>query len=1140
MYVNTILCRIYISNAGRTLDLSAGTVNVASLKTLTIAGGNTLVNATGSLWSGPGTVNVNGGTLTITGNVMHPAGTGGTKFRFGVASTIAGTGTLTNSAGGSLNLNSDTVNAALVNNGTLTLFGSTINGAFSNNAGGTINQSFAGSTIANGFTNNGTINFNTLTITVGALTNAGAINGTAVNSTLNAAVVNTGAIIVNKNTSISGLFSSPAGASSVNGNGSTLSLNGGVNVDGMTVDNALLAINGTAPARFDNITFRNYAVTATPLLLNFINATGTFNNLQFLQLPTTGKYISVAGAGNTITVAGVGRKPLYGIPKTSVATGSTLLWGAITDNTDGDAINDATEMLFNSDPVLATSLPAVQLIGQTDSLGVAHANAVFDAGGSNDTNPYGLNTTEGMDIDPVGHRLFVADRGQNRILAFQLNALNHIASRKAVAVLGQADFEHADTDRGGAASANTLDSPNDVSYYNDGVNKWLLVADRDNNRLLIYNITAGVTNGMNAVNVLGQTTFAASGFAINQSTFHFIRGVKVATVGTQTILFASDGANDRVLGWNITAGGLAALTNGQAADYVLGQPNFTTNGTVRNQSSLDDPKGMALWNNILFVADYVNDRVLGFDLGVNAANLITTPQGMAASHVLGQPNFTTNGVGVTRSSLNGPTFAAVDGNYLFVSDWVEDRVVVYNLALLANGMNAAYVYGQANFTANLGAVGQNRLNGPDGLAVAPGQWLFVGEDVNDRVVSYNLATLAADITNLAYGPNAANVIGQSNWAPGTPDGNETGLFDANGSSDVGAVGVKSPGDSVLGSVQGTNYLFVADAGNSRVLAFATDANGAPLDLQADFVLGQADFDHVAATTTASSLRRPTGVAFDAATSRLFVSDELDDRIVIYDLSAGIGNGMAASLVLGQTTFTGHFSGRSSTRVNTPKRMAVGTVGGVKYLFVADNLNGRVLMFNISGVITNSMAASFVLGAANFNVSGTVASQSEMEGPSGLDFDQATGRLFVVDGPAHRIMVWDLSSGVVTNGMAAANVIGQTTFGSTLLGTTASKFSSPVDAAFDSSRNILWVSDYNNNRLLGFDLGAGITNGMSAGFVIGQPDFVTSAARTEEKVPGVTTGRERDGFALERPFGIHVSSGGHLYVPEDFGDRLVIY
>jgi hypothetical protein len=788
------------------------------------------------------------------------------------------------------------------------------------------------------------------------------------------------------------------------------------------------------------------------------------------------------------------------------------------------------------------AVPAPMLLGQSDSLGVANANAVFDAGGSNDTNPYGLNTTEGMDIDPVGHRLFVADRGQNRILVFQLDALNHIASRKAVAVLGHADFEHADTDRGGAASANTLDSPNDVSYYNDGVNKWLLVADRDNNRILIYDITAGVTNGMSAAKVLGQTTFTTTAAGITQSKFNLTRSAKVATVGTQTVLFASDGANDRVLGWNITAGGLAALTNGQAADYVLGQPDFITNGTVRNQSSLDNPKGMTQWNNILFVADYVNDRVLGFDLGVNAGNLIAAPQGMAASFVLGQANFTTNGAAVNQSSLNGPTFMAIDSqsNLLFVSDWSDDRVVVFNLATLANGMNASFVYGQANFTSTLGAVGQNRLDGPDGLAVAPGQRLFVGEDTNDRIVSYDLATLPASIVSQAYGPNALNVIGQSDWIPGTPDGNETGLFDANGSSDVGVVGVKNPGDSVLGAVQGTNYLFVADAGNSRVLAFAADANGAPLDMQADFVLGQVDFDHVAATTTASSLRKPTGVAFDAATSRLFVSDELDDRIVVYDLGVGIGNGMAAGLVLGQTTFTGHFSGRSSTTVNTPKRMAVGTVGGVKYLFVADNVNDRVLMFNISGAITNGMAASFVLGQVDFISNGTTASQTELTDPEGVDFDQASGRLFVADGIANRVMIWDLSPGVVTNGMAATNVIGQTTFTSTASGLAANRFNNAVDAAFDSTRGILWVSDYSNNRLTGFELGAGITNGMSAGFVIGQPDFVTSAARTEEKVAGVTTGKERDGFALERPFGIHASSGGHLYVPEDFGDRLVIY
>src|SRR5439155_248187 len=45
------------------------------------------------------------------------------------------------------------------------------------------------------------------------------------------------------------------------------------------------------------------------------------------------------------------------------------------------------------------------------------------------------------------------------------------------------------------------------------------------------------------------------------------------------------------------------------------------------------------------------------------------------------------------------------------------------------------------------------------------------------------------------------------------------------------------------------------------------------------------------------------VAYDAAHNRLFAADPDNQRVLVWDLAAGITNGMAAKYVLGQATFT---------------------------------------------------------------------------------------------------------------------------------------------------------------------------------------------------------------------------------------------
>jgi hypothetical protein len=96
-------------------------------------------------------------------------------------------------------------------------------------------------------------------------------------------------------------------------------------------------------------------------------------------------------------------------------------------------------------------------------------------------------------------------------------------------------------------------------------------------------------------------------------------------------------------------------------------------------------------------------------------NTIPTSNFQAANLVLGQPNFTSNGVGVTSSTLGNPRGVHGDGMHLFVSDTSYNRVLVWNSPPTSNQQAADSVVGQINFTsstANSGGLSATSLDSP--------------------------------------------------------------------------------------------------------------------------------------------------------------------------------------------------------------------------------------------------------------------------------------------------------------------------------------------------------------------------------------------------------------------------------------------
>lgn len=322
-------------------------------------------------------------------------------------------------------------------------------------------------------------------------------------------------------------------------------------------------------------------------------------------------------------------------------------------------------------------------------------------------------------------------------------------------------------------------------------------------------------------------------------------------------------------------------------------------------------------------------------------------------------------------------------------------------------------------------------------------------------------------------------------------------------------------------------LFVGVAGsNYRVDVYDLDSNNMPVDHTADYILGQPDFatDNNETTQNGGAVQY-AGVAYDPSTEQLFVSDQQNSRVLVYDLSGGITDGMNASYVLGQPDFVSSGWSLDASGMNYPANLALDTAD--HRLFVADYYFDRVLVFNVNpATIATGEAADYVLGEPDFTTDNTVITQNSTPRPNGLAYNPTTQMLFV--GTYSRVLAFDLSGGI-TNGMDASYVLGQSAYTTNDYGTTQHNLFTVTGLATDPQRNLLYVSDKNNNRVLVFDLSGGITNDMDASLVLGQPDFVSNTAGTSQ----VSMDDPEGDIAID-------PATDHLYVADANNNRVLIY
>jgi hypothetical protein len=269
-------------------------------------------------------------------------------------------------------------------------------------------------------------------------------------------------------------------------------------------------------------------------------------------------------------------------------------------------------------------------------------------------------------------------------------------------------------------------------------------------------------------------------------------------------LVVCDTGHHRLLLW-----GSAPVVDGAAADIVIGQPDFLSEGRNAKRepgpATLNVPTGVAVSGDLLAVADAWNNRVLLW-YG------LPTKHNQPADVVVGQADFISTG----EETLKWPYGVALHAGRLYVADAGHRRVLVWDSVPAANGKETDHVLGEGmRWPHDIAASGERWFVADAGASRVLSAGMSMGEDLNMPygVTVHSGRLVVADTANsrlLGFDPED----GQTRWLAGQKtfeNKGENRWESATRDSLCWPYGVAACGRTLV----------VADSGNNRVLLWDT-------------------------------------------------------------------------------------------------------------------------------------------------------------------------------------------------------------------------------------------------------------------------------------------------------------------------------
>ncbi len=654
-----------------------------------------------------------------------------------------------------------------------------------------------------------------------------------------------------------------------------------------------------------------------------------------------------------------------------------------------------------------------------------------------------------LTVDGTNQRLFVADRGNNRVLAFDIHPARFRSFPDAVAVIGQPDFSNRDSGVG----SNRFSGPGGMAL--DGRRQRLFVSDGGNSRILVFDVhPERFRSNPDAIAVLGQSDFQ-SRTRPRPGSVQIMPGNLSYDEKLDRLLIA-DVPNNRILAFDVAPERMTAFPKPVG---VVGQPDVNT---VESELLTYDPvhadtktlgpriEGHSIdpENQLIYVAEgyYAGNRIGIFDISPDG---MVRAGGARMVDVIG--HLDDNGVpSFVRRMANDrvddrhhyPRSVALDpvDHRLFTIDQYNHRVLVWRLDAYNRLLDRAahVVIGQPDaYTATIPPPTGRTFRLPGTVAYdVRHKRLFVGDGWYNRVLVFD-----ADPRRLQNFPEAIVVLGQPDATSSRGTMTQTGLnFDVAG----GMHGITSGNPRAMGLAVDPHgeRLFVSDGPNYRVLVFDTSPARLVTGAAAAAVVGKPDFtsgpsaltepprrpaidegtltgDEQVVATAETFASMPGDLVFDPNHQRLFVIDGRSHRVLVFDVRPDrLRNGAAAIAVIGQADFQSSRPVRLDTDAvdEGVGRSRLRWPDGITYdtehdrLILADKGNDRILFFDVKpDRLKNGLEATAVLGQKDFvSRAPGRGRQDELMDVRGLAFDSEHQRLYATDSFWARLLVFDLA------------------------------------------------------------------------------------------------------------------------------------
>ena len=379
--------------------------------------------------------------------------------------------------------------------------------------------------------------------------------------------------------------------------------------------------------------------------------------------------------------------------------------------------------------------------------------------------PQNLGSIDEEAIDKKNRRLFVTDRANNRIMVWDIDAARLEGAPAAMAVIGQTDFMSQEAGTG----PDKFDRPGDLVYDED--TERLFVADRGNNRILVFDVTPGrLTNGLSAIEVIGQPDFHGNEAGVAADRFDL--PVQMAYDDVFDRLLVVEEGNKRLLFFNASP---QAFVTGARATNVLGQDDFTSKEDRTNPRKWAEGLVLDPVNHRLLANE--GDRMLVFDIhpermgnNPDATNLVFSEEWEDRVGVV-------EGLAtVTRTKATSVKVPIYDPEneilYVAASYMGRNAISLWDLdpeTMPERGLPATDVLGQYDWEGNVdfeARAANGRASGrwfyPRGTVLDPvDHRLFVNDQYMHRVLMFEL-----DDENRPLDMEADVVLGQSHFYTG--------------------------------------------------------------------------------------------------------------------------------------------------------------------------------------------------------------------------------------------------------------------------------------------------------------------------------------------------------------------------------------